>query len=102
MSELGDALRFANDTADEAGRVALKHFRQALDVESKADDSPVTLADRAVEALMRDRIMARFPGHGIFGEEQAPLRPDSDHLWVVDPIDGTKSYVTGNPLFGGL
>ncbi|EGJ22941.1 Inositol monophosphatase [Cereibacter sphaeroides WS8N] len=102
MSELGDALRFANDTADEARRIALKHFRQALDVESKADDSPVTLADRAVEALIRDRIMAAFPDHGIFGEEEAPLRPDSDHLWVVDPIDGTKSYVTGNPLFGGL
>lgn len=102
MMELGDALRFANETADGAGRLALTHFRSRLDVEHKGDDSPVTIADRAVEAFVRERIAIRFPDHGILGEEEAPVRLDRARVWVVDPIDGTKSFVTGHPLFGGL
>lgn len=102
MTELGDALRFANETADGAGRIALEQFRRALDVEHKADDSPVTVVDRKVEAFMRARIAAAFPDHGIYGEEEAPVHLERAHVWVVDPIDGTKSYVTGHPLFGGL
>ncbi|WP_424934331.1 inositol monophosphatase family protein [Amaricoccus macauensis] len=102
MTELGDALRFAGETADGAGRIALKHFRGKLSVEHKGDDSPVTIADRAIEAFMREQIALRFPDHGILGEEEAPVHLDRDRVWVVDPIDGTKSFVTGHPLFGGL
>lgn len=102
MLDLGEALAFANHAADGARRIALAHFRRALEVESKADDSPVTVADRGIEAFLRARIAENFPDHGIYGEEEAPLNLDSQHVWVVDPIDGTKSFVTGNPLFGGL
>ncbi len=102
MLDLDQALRFAHDTADEAARLALAHFRQTLAIEHKADDSPVTVADRKVEAFVRGRIGAIYPDHGIYGEEEAPVNIDRTHVWVVDPIDGTKSFVTGHPLFGGL
>lgn len=94
--------QFAADTADAARAIALRHFRSGVAVEDKADSSPVTVADRSIEAFLRSRITERFPTHGIYGEEEAPLNLDSDHVWIVDPIDGTKSFVTGHPLFGNL
>lgn len=102
MFDLTQALAFANRSADEAGRLARRHFRQRIDVEHKADDSPVTIADRDIEAMLRARILEVFPDHGIYGEEHGVENLDSAHVWVVDPIDGTKSFVTGHPLFGGL
>lgn len=102
MLDLAVALRFSNDVADEAGRIALQHFRQPLAVDLKADDSPVTAVDREIETVMRAFLAREYPDHGIYGEEEAPSNLGSSYVWVVDPIDGTKSYVTGHPLFGDL
>ncbi|WP_373049658.1 histidinol-phosphatase [Thalassovita aquimarina] len=93
---------FACGLADLAAPISLAYFRTPLDVERKADLSPVTQADRAVEAAMRQRIAEAFPSHGIFGEEHGNANLDSAHVWVLDPIDGTKSFVTGMPTFGTL
>ncbi len=95
-------LEFAGTLADLARPVALRYFRQPLKVESKADDSPVTVADREIERLLREHIRARFPDHGILGEEYGAEQMASDFVWAVDPIDGTKSFVTGMPTFGTL
>ncbi|HEY0944987.1 MAG TPA: histidinol-phosphatase [Opitutaceae bacterium] len=73
-----------------------------LVVETKADASPVTLADRGAEELMRKLIAQRFPSHGIIGEELGSERADAEWVWVLDPIDGTKSFITGVPLWGTL
>ena len=85
-----------------AGDIALRHFRTALTVESKADGSPVTIADRGAERSAREWIEARFPHDGILGEELGVTRPDAARRWIVDPIDGTKSFVRGVPLWGTL
>jgi myo-inositol-1(or 4)-monophosphatase len=76
--------------------------RSDLRVDTKADKSPVTEADTGAEELMRRRIAARFPSHGIVGEEHGADRPDAEFVWVLDPIDGTKSFAAGVPLFGTL
>jgi histidinol phosphatase-like enzyme (inositol monophosphatase family) len=99
---LADAAAFAGHLADLAGAAIRPYFRQPLDVESKADASPVTAADRAAEAAMRRAIEAQYPEHGIFGEEYGHLRPEAEWQWILDPIDGTKSFVTGLPIFGTL
>jgi len=94
--------------ADAASEVTLRYFRSStLSVDSKADDSPVTVADRAAEAAVRAVLSSRVPSHAVFGEEGGMVEPDgpssgSDFLWVVDPIDGTKSFITGKPLWGTL
>ena len=94
--------RFADGLADVTDAMAMTYFRKPLDVEQKADLSPVTQADRAIEAAMRERIVQRFPVHGILGEEHDDARLDADYVWVLDPIDGTKSFVSGMPTFGTL
>ncbi len=85
----------------DAARVSLSHFRQPLKVEEKPDRSPVTIADRETEMAIRTRLEAEFPTEAIFGEEfgQSGDGPD---LWIIDPIDGTRSFLTGLPLFGML
>ena len=98
----GRFIAFANELADLAAATIRPHFRQPIAVESKADQTPVTVADRAAEAAMRRRIEAEFPAHGIIGEEFGRVREDADYLWVLDPIDGTKSFISGVPLFGTL
>ncbi|MFN3274173.1 MAG: inositol monophosphatase family protein [Paracoccus sp. (in: a-proteobacteria)] len=100
--DLAGAVAFANRTADGARDIALGYFRHGLRVEHKGDDSPVTAADREIEAFIRARIAESWPGHGIYGEEEGAQDLDRPHVWVVDPIDGTKSFVTGHPLFGQL
>ncbi|MFT5707098.1 MAG: inositol-phosphate phosphatase/L-galactose 1-phosphate phosphatase/histidinol-phosphatase [Oceanospirillaceae bacterium] len=79
-----------------------RYFRQRISVDNKADDSPVTVADRQTEQLMRDEIAKRHPEHGILGEEHGTLHSDSVWQWVLDPIDGTKSFISGMPTFGTL
>lgn len=79
----------------------MRHFRRPLDYQRKSDASPVTLADQGIERRLRERIAARFPDHGLLGEEFAPV-PGERFTWVIDPIDGTKSFITGMPLFGTL
>ncbi len=88
--------------ADRAGEVQRRYFRTPVAVETKADESPVTVADREAEAAMRELIRASFPDHGILGEEHGGDRLDAEFVWVLDPIDGTKAFITGRPLFGTL
>src|SRR5256885_14802934 len=95
------ALSLAGQLADAARDIALRHFRTPLAVERKHDGSPVTVADREIETRMRRMIRAGFPGHAIRGEEFA-AEGSGEFTWVLDPIDGTKSFVTGFPLFGSL
>jgi histidinol phosphatase-like enzyme (inositol monophosphatase family) len=92
----------AGEMAAAAGEVARRHYRTALEVHEKPDDTPVTLADREAEARIREIITDRYPDHGVIGEEEGSDRPDAEYVWVLDPIDGTKKFVTGNPLFGTL
>ena len=95
-------LTLAAELADAAGAAIRPYFRTKLTVDDKADLSPVTAADRAAEAAMRRLIEARFPNHGIIGEEYGRERADAEFVWVLDPIDGTKSFISGVPLFGTL
>jgi inositol-phosphate phosphatase/L-galactose 1-phosphate phosphatase/histidinol-phosphatase len=92
----------AAELADAAGTVIRPYFRTVLTVDDKADLSPVTAADRAAEQTMRQMIATRFPEHGIIGEEYGRERDDAEFVWVLDPIDGTKSFISGMPLFGTL
>ncbi len=103
-SDLGYAALavFAEMLADAARPIALRHFRTPLQVETKSDSSPVTIADRAIEDQLRARIEACFPDHGIFGEERGQSEADHRYTWVLDPIDGTKSFISGMPTFGTL
>ena len=97
-------LEFGVQTAYEAGRLTLGYFgTEAARPEFKADDTPVTVADREAERLIRRRIAARYPKHAVLGEEYGEdAGSDADHRWIVDPIDGTKSFVRGVPLYGVL
>ena len=92
----------AQKLADVAAPVSMKYFKTGLSADSKSDDSPVTIADREAESVMRELIEAAFPEHGIFGEEHGTVRAEAEYVWVLDPIDGTQSFVTGKPLFGTL
>jgi len=92
----------ANRLADEAGKIVKQYFRQPFDVEQKDDDSPVTIADRSVEKRMREMIETERPNDGIYGEEFGVKESANGYTWVLDPIDGTKSFVIGRPTFGTL
>jgi histidinol-phosphatase len=98
----GPLLEFAVDLAFRAGRSTLAHFQNGVEVETKSDASPVTVADRAAESIMRDRIAAVFPADGIVGEEFGTVRDGAARRWILDPIDGTRSFVRGVPLYGTL
>ncbi len=94
---------FLTELAHASGEFIRPHFgNPALAVETKSDASPVTIADRGAEELMRRLIAKKFPSHGIIGEELGSDRPDAEFVWVLDPIDGTKSFITGVPLWGTL
>jgi histidinol-phosphatase len=102
MSAPASLLQAAAEVARVAGDVAHGHFRTGVAVETKGDGSPVTIADRAAEQAARDWVAARFPADGMLGEEYGASRPDARRRWIVDPIDGTKSFVRGVPLWGTL
>ncbi len=104
MSDLSaaDLLQAARDITAAAVAKPLHHYRAGFSVEQKADESPVTIADRETEAALRQAIAARFPDHGIFGEEFGSEGLEREFVWVIDPIDGTKSFISGSPLFGML
>ncbi|WP_250623703.1 histidinol-phosphatase [Pinirhizobacter soli] len=93
---------FAGHLADLAREISLSAFRRDLHVQHKADDSPVTAIDRSIEAMIRREIATAFPDHGILGEEHGRAHLDAEHVWVVDPIDGTRSFISGWPLWGTL
>jgi len=93
-----DALiELAENLADTAAEVVMKYFRGPFDIIAKPDASPVTIADREAEAAMRAVLKAAQPGHGIIGEEMDDTNTDAEYVWVLDPIDGTQSFVTGKP-----
>lgn len=102
LPDLGAAMALANRMADMAGAIALRHFRTPLDVIAKADESPVTVADREVESALRAVLAEAAPADGIYGEEHGQERVDAPFVWVIDPIDGTRSFITGSPLWGTL
>jgi histidinol-phosphatase len=96
-------LDFAVDLVRTAGEMTLRWFRSPdLAVDSKADGTPVTAADRAAERLVRERIAGRFPDDGVLGEEEPEVRGRSGRRWIVDPIDGTKAFTRGVPLYSTL
>jgi len=95
-------LEAAQEAAQIAGAVAMRHYRTTLEVNAKADGSPVTIADREAESAVREWITTRFPADGIEGEELGILRPEAERRWVIDPIDGTKTFIRGVPLWGSL
>jgi histidinol-phosphatase len=98
-----ELLDFAVDLVATAGEMTLRWFRSAdLAVDTKADGTPVTAADRAAERLVRERIADRFPDDGVLGEEEPELLGRSGRRWIVDPIDGTKAFTRGVPLYSTL
>lgn len=102
--ELERFLAFAQEIGYAAGRLTLGYFARALEISDKQDGSPVTVADRQAEALIRQAIEAQFPDHGIYGEEYGVKepRPGCSYTWFIDPIDGTKSFIHGVPLYSTL
>ena len=97
-----DFIDLANRLADASRPILRSYYRRKLDVDIKSDASPVTRADREAEAAIRELINATFPDHGIFGEEFGKEREDAEYVWVLDPLDGTRAFVTGRPTFGTL
>lgn len=102
MSTTAELLVFAHQLADTAKSITLTYFRQPLDVHRKGDGSPVTLADQTTEKALRACIEQNYPSHGIIGEEQAAKNTQSEFEWIIDPIDGTKNFIAGLPLYGTL
>jgi inositol-phosphate phosphatase/L-galactose 1-phosphate phosphatase/histidinol-phosphatase len=95
-------IAFAGALADAAATVTRRYFRTRVEIDDKGDASPVTIADREAEAAMRTLIAETYPGHGIFGEEHGRHQTDAEYVWVLDPIDGTRAFITGKPSFGTL
>lgn len=99
--DLDALMQFAVDSAESAGAITRAHFRK-VGFELKTDGSEVTIADREAEEFLRKTIAERFPDHGVFGEEGARFDGTSAFRWIVDPIDGTRSFASGVPLYGIL
>ncbi len=102
MTDASQFLPAAEAAADLAGQVIRPLFRSQLLVDAKGDASPVTEADRAAERAIRALLADRLPAHGVIGEEYGDHQADAEWVWVLDPIDGTRAFVTGRPLFGTL
>jgi len=99
---LADLAAVAVEAAYLAGRRTLAYFNAGVAVETKADQTPVTCADREAEQVIRQRIMRVYPDHAILGEEQGSTGGGGDYRWIIDPIDGTKAFIHGVPLYGVL
>ena len=97
-----DFVEFAHRLADAAGEIVRPAARLRRVAHRKADESPVTEIDRAVEVRLREMIAARYPAHGVVGEEFGNDREEADHVWVLDPVDGTKAFMAGLPVYGTL
>ncbi len=101
-SEISTYFEIMGELQRGAGEIIRNYFEMELEVEQKSDDTPVTRADREVEIYLRERIGERFPGHSIFGEEYGESGQGGSWRWIIDPIDGTKSFILKTPLFGTL
>ncbi|MFA3783989.1 histidinol-phosphatase [Melioribacteraceae bacterium 4301-Me] len=102
METLNDIKKFCKVLANESGKVIKSYFRTKVSVEKKVDFSPVTIADKKAEEVLRELIMKEFPEHGILGEEFGEYNSNAEYKWVLDPIDGTKSFICGAVTFGTL
>jgi histidinol phosphatase-like enzyme (inositol monophosphatase family) len=102
MNELIEYKNFCRLLAQASADVIKKYFRTGISVESKSDNSPVTIADKKAEEIMRELITKHFPDHGIFGEEFGETNKSAEYIWILDPIDGTKSFICGAYSFGTL
>lgn len=100
--EKSEIKSFAKLLAAESGKIVKSYFRQAVIVETKSDLSPVTIADKKAEEILREIIMKEFPSHGIIGEEFGVYNESAEYKWILDPIDGTKSFISGAVTFGTL
>jgi histidinol-phosphatase len=98
-----ELLEFATEIAWQAGKITLRYFQSGITADRKADESPVTVADRESEAFLRARIGKQYPHHAILGEEEGLTGgTDAEYRWVLDPIDGTKTFIRGVPFYGVL
>ncbi len=93
---------FAHTLADESEKVLMKYFRSKINIQSKKDNTPVTIADTESESLIRNLIARKYPKHGILGEEYENNYNNEEFTWVIDPIDGTRSFIAGHKDFGTL
>jgi len=99
---ISETLEFALEAAWQAGQITLGYFQTGVSSEQKSDNSPVTVADREAELKLRQLIQERWPDHGLIGEEYGEFNRDSQYIWTIDPIDGTKSFIRGVPLYSTL
>jgi len=99
---LQNEIHAAAEIIASAKRTALEYFRRKVEIDLKGDESPVTVADLQIERETRAILARHFPGHSIMGEEYGAGDLTNDHVWVIDPIDGTRSFISGHPLFGFL
>jgi fructose-1,6-bisphosphatase/inositol monophosphatase family enzyme len=95
-------ISFANILADESTKVIMEYFRQTFTIENKDDDTPVTIADKKSELKIRELINKTYPSHGVLAEEFDNTNLNSEYIWVIDPIDGTRSFIAGHKDFGTL
>ena len=102
MLHLSDLLEFAKRITETAGEISLKYYQSDLDIITKADQSPVTIADQQTEEFLRSEIERKFPDHQILGEEMGNKETSSPYKWIIDPIDGTKSFISGIPFYSNL
>ena len=101
-NQMDEFISFANILADESAKVVMEYFRQTLTIENKDDDTPVTIADKKSELKIRELINKSYPSHGILAEEFDDTKLNSEYLWVIDPIDGTRSFVIASPTWSNL
>lgn len=102
MSEIQEFKSFAEHLAHESGKIIRNYFRTEIKIDSKEDSSPVTIADKKSEEIMRSEILKNFPDHGIIGEEFEDHNKNAEYKWILDPIDGTISFICGSITFGTL
>lgn len=102
MEDISFFKPFIKHLAEESGKIIKSYFRTSVSIDFKDDKSPVTIADKKAEEIMRNLIQKEFPLHGILGEEFGSVNPDSEYQWILDPIDGTKSFISGAVTFGTL
>ncbi|MDF1538096.1 MAG: inositol monophosphatase family protein [Candidatus Thorarchaeota archaeon] len=100
--EKQEYLDFARTVSEKAGKITLNHFKKLTNIEMKSDDTPVTIADRQSEEFIRTQIQDKYPSHSIIGEEFKEKHTDSEFRWIIDPIDGTQSFIRGVPFYAVL
>jgi len=101
-NEIAEFKKFTELLTNESGKIIRSYFRSDFKIETKSDNSPVTIADKSTEEKLRELIMKEYPHHGILGEEFGKHNEDAEYQWILDPIDGTKSFVCGAVTFGTL